>query len=61
VKAHQLVDVRDRREAAFDGPNRLGIGEAADADRDIGSKKRPGSLDDRPLDGRYGLGQSAFS
>jgi hypothetical protein len=55
------VDVRDRREAAFDGPNRLGIGEAANADRDIGSKKRPGSLDDRPLDGLCWLGQSAFS
>jgi hypothetical protein len=56
VKAHQPVDIRDRGKAAFDRRNRVGIRQAADADRDIGSKKRPG-----PLNDRKNLLQSAFS
>jgi hypothetical protein len=46
------VNIGDRGKAALDGGDRVDIGRAADADRDIGSKKRARPLDGRPLDGR---------
>jgi hypothetical protein len=61
VEAHQSVDFGDRGETAFDGRQRVGVGQTTDADRDIGSKKRPCAFDGGPLDGLTGGRQSAFS
>jgi hypothetical protein len=45
MKAHQPVNCGDRRKAGLDGRVRFGVGQA-DADRDIGAKKRTRPLDD---------------
>jgi hypothetical protein len=61
VEAHQSVDFGDRGETAFDGGQCVGVGQAADADRDIGSKKRPRAFNGGLLDDLTGGRQSAFS
>jgi len=61
VEAHQSVDFGDRGETALDGGQRVGVGQTADADCDIGSEKRPRAFNGGPLDGLTGGRQSAFS
>jgi hypothetical protein len=46
------MDIGNLGEAGLDRPNGVGIGQTADANRDIGSEKRSGPFE---------RGQSAFS